>query len=372
MKRILLLLLAIVSGGIAIQAQTIHAILFCNTLDEKIGESCIVDHNISINEISVIAENIGYEIKYYDYYGEECSNENLRRTLSDLNCTSDDIVYFYYSGHGVHAASDPGSLPQMCLKYDSYEQEKFFPVKKVDEMLALKNPRLRLIMTDCCNNLAEWVSFKGFLSEEKTLTTTITKEESVNYKKLFLNNKGSIIVTGSKRGQVSWCTSAGGMFTLSFWETLYNVGTGKVKPEWDTLLQTVKEETLARTENKQEPYFSSNTTAVSGGTVPIPPQSGDNQIVGNDLESLFGAILNQNSSMTERAALAKRTYNTYFSADAKIEVVGRNLTTTVEFEDARIFINDMAISDNIRRVSIIRKHEDENGKIDYMIVHEIH
>lgn len=162
------------------------------------------------------------------------------------------------------------------------------------------------------------------------------------------------------------------MFTLSFWETLYNVGTGKVKPEWDTLLQTVKEETLARTENKQEPYFSSNTTAVSGGTVPIPPQSGDNQIVGNDLESLFGAILNQNSSMTERAALAKRTYNTYFSADAKIEVVGRNLTTTVEFEDARIFINDMAISDNIRRVSIIRKHEDENGKIDYMIVHEIH
>lgn len=371
MKKIILLLLAIVSGGIILQAQTIHAILFCNTLDEKIGESCIVDHNISFNEISVVAENIGYKIKFYDYYGEECSNENLRKVLSDLNCTSEDIVYFYYSGHGVHAASDPGSLPQMCLKYDSYEQEKFFPVKKVDEMLASKNPRLRLIMTDCCNNLAEWVSFKGFLSEATT-STTIKSAESVNYKKLFLNNKGSVIVTGSKRGQVSWCTSAGGMFTLSFWEALYNVGMGKVKPEWDALLQTVKQETLARSGNKQEPYYSSNTTAISGGAVPAPTQTDNSPIVGNDLESLFSAILNQSSSITERAVLAKKTYNTYFSSDAKIEVVGRNLTTTVEFEDARIFINDMAISDNIRRVSIIKKHEDENGKIDYMIVHEIH
>lgn len=73
---------------ISSKAQVLHLIEFCNTLDEKIGASCIRDHDIVRNEASILADYIEYDIQYYDYFGAACSRENLMSVLNDINVTN--------------------------------------------------------------------------------------------------------------------------------------------------------------------------------------------------------------------------------------------------------------------------------------------
>lgn len=370
MKNIIISVIAALLVSVSVDAQTLHAIIFCNTLDEKIGTSCLVDHNLVRSEISYIADNIGYDIKYYDCSGHDCSKEKLMSILSDLNCINDDIVFFYYTGHGVHAAADPGSFPQMCLKYHSYDEDKFVPVKTVDELIAKKSPRFRLIVTDCCNNIADWVSAKGYITEMNG-ASIYKEEDAANYKKLFLNQTGSIMVTSSKKGQVSWCTAqAGGAFTLSFWDNLYQVGIGKLTPDWNTVLNSVKKTTLSRTSNKQEPYFTCNVA--NSNTNPSQNGSGNSTNTDSSLSSILTKLLDSSSSTSVRVQYADDVYKQYFSTDAKVEVVGRNTTTTVAFEDANVFLDRLSLSKKIRKVNVIRESKNSVGKINYLIVHEVY
>ncbi|MDE5560654.1 MAG: caspase family protein, partial [Bacteroidaceae bacterium] len=157
-----------------------------------------------VEELGVIEAAVDCEEDWHVYIGDDCTKPNLEKVLSDMRCSSNDVVFFYYSGHGVHAKADPadGWLPQMCLNYRSYNQDKFVPVTYVREQLKSKGARLNIIMTDCCNNEAEWVTVKGMLLQQKGIPQT-DKMDVAKLKKLFLDSKGTIIATSSKRGQVS-------------------------------------------------------------------------------------------------------------------------------------------------------------------------
>ena len=69
----------------------------------------------------------------------------------------DDIVFFFYGGHGTHAfnnADDP--WPQMCMNTNI--ESLFMPVASVDKLIAAKQPKLRIILTNCCNKEQTGVS----------------------------------------------------------------------------------------------------------------------------------------------------------------------------------------------------------------------
>ena len=112
----------------------IYPIVFCNTIDANIGVSCANDQKRFTQQLGIIETALGQgcEVDQMNYYtGNECNKPNLERAISDLHCTSNDVIFFYYSGHGIHAKADTSDdwLPQMCLTYQSYDQDKFVPVK---------------------------------------------------------------------------------------------------------------------------------------------------------------------------------------------------------------------------------------------------
>ena len=155
MKRILFIIVVITTIICpSIEADTpvkIHAIVFCNTNDPKIGESCENDQKRFVEELGIIQDALDCDVDWMNVYtGKECNKPNLEKALSNLSCNSNDVIFFYYSGHGVHAKSDvaEGWLPQMCLIYESYDQDKFVPVTDVMKALESKPARLKLIMTD--------------------------------------------------------------------------------------------------------------------------------------------------------------------------------------------------------------------------------
>lgn len=352
-------------------AQTFHLILFCNTTDEKIGESCVKDHNLVYQEASTIADYLGYEVKYYDYNGHNCSRENLMGLLSDLNCAPKDIVMFYYSGHGVHSASDPGSFPQMCLKYSGYQQDKFVPVRIVKEALDKKNAQLSIILTDCCNNIADWVSAKGYF-DGMGKASKIREVNAIHYRQLFSQQKGSIIITGSKKGQYSLCNKNGGYFTLSFFAVMDQVGLGKVKPDWNQVAKCIAVSTLNITGNRQEPFGSINVSKVNGDSPNGNGNSGSSFETTSRVQNLFKSLLDKRTSLTDRFSIADNAKDVLFARNAKIRVVGRDQKTTIAVDDVDTYLSKISLDKKIISVSVLKENTDATDKYSYLVVHEVY
>ena len=76
----------------------IYPIVFCNTIDGNIGVSCANDQKRFAQQLGIIETALGQgcEVDQMNYYtGNECNKPNLERAISDLHCTSNDVIFFY-------------------------------------------------------------------------------------------------------------------------------------------------------------------------------------------------------------------------------------------------------------------------------------
>ncbi len=366
-------------------AQKIHAIVFCNTTDPNIGSTCKVDHDQFTKTIGDIAFNIDYEAILTSRIGEECTKENLMSVIQNLNTTDKDIIFFYYSGHGAHAEGDNDYYPQMCLKYPASQQDKWVPSRIVNELLSNKPASMRIVMTDCCNNIASWVTPKTV----SVLSKGMSKANEVDpelFKKLFVQTKGNIMVTSSKKGQTSGCNSDGGFFSIIFWEELSEVVNGKKAADWHSLMASVKKGTLEISGNKQEPYYNLNLSgsgAGSAASATTTPQPASTQVINHPqpafvnpfasqstLTDMLSSLINTNIDLNTRVLSIKNIVATYFSQDAKVAVVGRDMKTIVDYVPVADFLRNITMAGNIQLVNIIE--QTTNGyKINYLKVHEV-
>ena len=185
MKRIAFIVLVFTLMAGAAYGGTFHAIIFANTQDANIGESVAVDYGRMSIEMTTIAKSIGYPIKKYFYYGtkDKFSRGNLSAVISSLNCSQDDIIFFYYSGHGGRAANGNNKFPEMCLNVNEpLTVSHLYPLMDVYQKLKDKNARLTLVMGDLCNSV-----INGYFRDTNTSkgATVLSKETCDVYKNLF-------------------------------------------------------------------------------------------------------------------------------------------------------------------------------------------
>ncbi len=370
MKKLLVLVVCALCAYIA-NAQKIIAIGFCNTLDDRIGKTCKIDMDNFVEELGILGSYIDYDVEYHKFVGEECSKPNLERILSSINCSNKDIIYFYYSGHGTHADGQKDRFPQMCLKYNVYQQSNFVALRTVHEKLQSKPARLKVLMADCCNNIVPGITPRALSKEGGN--TEITDAAAGYYKKLFLTKTGSVILTSSKLGQTSGCDEiSGGTFSSSFWDVLAEIGRGKIPPTWEKLTEYAKEVTLYRSSNKQEPDFDLGNLVNSTTTPPTPTPIVN--VVTPDQPALADAIkplLDTSKSRDYRLSLVNGIVAQYFSPNAMVTTVGRNLTTNIDYENITKFLKRLCVTERIKQINIISATQGADGKTSYMKVHEI-
>lgn len=366
MKKVLVLAFVAMSMIVGnANAQTVHVINFCNTLDPEIG--CDVDYERTTREAALIAGFLDYGINYYHGEGEDCSNDNLMTTLNSLDCGKDDIVIFYYSGHGSRSNKDKSEYPQLCLKHPAYQQDKWVPMQTVIDKLQSKKARFTLLISDCCNKAQHFTTAKSEMSGNGG---NISENEQIKsiYRKLFLENKGMVIVTSSKQGQVSYPTvKNGGLFSYVFFETaLYGACNGLIPATWENVLNTVS----MITSEYQEPYYEINL--IPNQPAPSAP-SQVSPVVAVDPNFAYelSELLDSAHSMEWRLEQADYLANKFFTAEAKVATVGRNGTTVIEYESARDFLHRIAVSKLIQKINVIKEMTDATGKRNYIKVQEI-
>ncbi len=361
-------------------AQKLHKIIFAATDDKRIGSSVKVDNDNAINEIDAIAGYIGYEVVDYVYNGSRCTKENLLTVLNGLNCSSQDIVFFYYSGHGVHpdgALED--KFPQMCLNTNI--ESMFVPVRQVEDILKTKPQKLRIIITDCCNNKNSSVTVKNIMDGGKG-ATIVKGSVADNYRRLFVNARGKVMATSSEVGQTSGCayfqdgSDAGGIYSFFFWGLLQKYCEETTAPTWATIINSVKLEVAKFTKQEQKPDDSLEVSgeeggsASGGGTVPSPPiptPTPENATT-SPLSQALAQLLTYD--MDTRIARINSILQSCFKGGGTVVTVGRNLKTVVDYESAEKFLRRLTTNLNILRINVIKEEMDKNGK-PYVTVHEM-
>lgn len=352
----------------------IYPIVFCNTLDKKIGKSCLSDKERFSTELAAIQAAIGCDDVDWSniYEGTECSKENLEAVLEDLSCTDNDVIFFYYSGHGARSSKTADSewMPQLCLKYESYDEDKFVSAKEVFDTLKAKNPRLLIFLTDCCNDKKEWVSHKSLIDEAEEIEVESMDVKAL--KKLFYDSKGTVAATSSKVGQTSGGVDRGGLFSLAFWSEMYRISQSQAGPDisWESLMNATIQRTLRDTKNEQEPVSEVN---IAGSPVTPPIVNPVNVVVTNndvELKNSLMTLLDKKVSPLAREDRIPGIISRFFTDRATVTIVGRNGNVKFRPQPVTDYLDELALSKSVNGL-IIKESEKIDGKYSNINLIEI-
>ena len=159
----------------------------------------------------------------------------FEKWLTQQRVQPDDVLFFYFTGHGFRTDKSPSIWPNLYLPS---KKESLASHSLINKILQ-KGAGLSIILTDCCNNvlsIGEPLPFFSSLHIKKVRH----HKNLLSYKKLFSKSKGVIIASGSRPGKKAYAdTFKGGFFTEEFLKSLKSE-LSKSKPCWRHILKKAK------------------------------------------------------------------------------------------------------------------------------------
>ncbi len=228
-------------------------LIVANTNDPEVGSSAVLDVSRVVNTFDTIAHFMGIQMpKPVIISGATYDKAHVQKAIRDLRPDVNDIVVFYYSGHGFRKKQDPRQFPYIDLrpKPDSTYNVNSLNIKDIYDSIRLKpkSARLNIVLSDCCNTIPTAAKKKG-----KSIVAERGMEDwsGENAAKLFINTTASILLTAADVGEEASCDSTvGSFFTIYFKAALENnlVKTNK-NPDWNQVVKETKEETAFKVQH---------------------------------------------------------------------------------------------------------------------------
>ncbi|NGX43804.1 MAG: hypothetical protein K940chlam7_02108 [Chlamydiae bacterium] len=223
-------LLCFFAGG---ECGDVVAILMCDTHADNIEQPVAMDLKNMCEEVARIATYTKRDLKELIYTGDELFPEQVLDDVKGLAFHPDDIVIFYFSGHGYRTESKDGN-PWPNMFFTMANQAVDYDL--VCQILYSKNPRLLITIADCCNN---YMDERGAppVVKGKVYSKAETTHVKKNYQELFLNTEGLIMIRSSEVGEYSWCMNRGAIYTLALLDSIKLETLKQHGVSWDSLLE---------------------------------------------------------------------------------------------------------------------------------------
>jgi Caspase domain len=219
-------------------------VIVADTLDKKIGKSAAADLKNMKETVGELCDKIGIRKENFRLQvlaGKQCEKKNVIAAVNKITPGVNDIVIFYYSGHGfrVNSVDTFPHIKATSINTDSVNIVKNSLRIKEDifDKIKLKKARLTLVISDCCNDDIGRPKDQGPKPPKTRGGDWVLNEK--NTRDLFLNEKPvSILVTAAKNGERALCDFAyNSYFSFSFLASLKQfTGKGENNVSWDKLL----------------------------------------------------------------------------------------------------------------------------------------
>jgi hypothetical protein len=259
--------LALVSHGA--WAQTLHAIIVADTNDIAIGAS--KDEKDILQLVDDIRQNTCLQPQITTIDGAAVAQggggyDKVKSAIENLPVTPNDVVLFYYSGHGASPEDSPEPWPGLGVEGQTTPRSRWIKLAWVKDTLKQKNPRFFIAMADACN---------VFLSGGSRGHKPKGAQRSA-YEQLFLGYSGYIVASSSIPEQYSFGgNDTGGLFTRQFLKSLFE-GLNSPSPDW-TSIMTQATQTIPIShpkQNMQQPQAEVQVTKSKGtakNACSVPP-----------------------------------------------------------------------------------------------------
>ncbi len=210
-------LLFIYCSSLSLEAKEstrLHIILVTDLKADGIEDGVEKDLKRIQKELGTIAKYTELEVSQKLFLGKRSDPKKLSAHLSDLQVNPDDVIFFYFSGHGYRTKLDE-KHEWPSLSFENADVGIRF--EEIANALQAKHARLILLFADCCNNKMSLSSApKTFKPKPKFHRLEIKKDMKAGYRKLFLQAHGTLMIASAKAGEYSYTDDdVGSMFTIA-------------------------------------------------------------------------------------------------------------------------------------------------------------
>ena len=206
----------------------------------------ILDELETISEYTELRLNLNLFI-HEDYNSQILSN------LKEIPINSDDVVFFYYSGHG-YRDDDKDTRENPWPNLHITLEDKGIDHRTITEILEANKPKLLFSLVNSCNKITKsGIELVKNGLGYRTGSELLRKE---NYKKLFLETSGVIISSSAIPGQFSYRKpNAGTLFLDALLTSLHEEVEEVEYPDWEIIFQRTAEKTQVASKGKQYPQY---------------------------------------------------------------------------------------------------------------------
>ena len=196
-------------------SNTIHFLLFTDTDDSRVGSAAEQTNRYFQNTfVSKLQRHTDMRVKTYYGSGTNFTLANLNSAIANLRTGSNDVIFFYYAGHGYNRGYS--NFPTVTLGRSgepiSSRRKNLIDIYNT---LKGKNHRLLVVMGEACNKI--YASRNNFRSGRLAVNFDPYEDEGRHFRELFVDARGDYLMSSSQRDQLSHlATGQPGYFTCAF------------------------------------------------------------------------------------------------------------------------------------------------------------
>jgi Caspase domain len=227
-KHLSWILLCLCCAASPVRAQTLHVISAVDIHDFDLGAWFGVNSDHVETSTKYLATAADLKLKFTKITNPERKTiacQAILDSVRSLQVQPDDVVLFYYSGHGFRPEDqrDSSNIFPWFVCDDFPPPGKTPNLMDVHAALLQKHARLTITIADACNN---------FLQEGVAAPRMARIEGAARIKAMLRQFRGGLVMSGSKRGQFSYYFTTGGYFTNQLLEVLENPLEGSPSQLW--------------------------------------------------------------------------------------------------------------------------------------------
>lgn len=391
MKKLIFIFMLCLLWSTGVYAKTIHWLTFIDTMDRNVGEidksSRQLLYSRWIDLVNSTLKNNGYSVDIIDVYDSKTTPENCKTIVNNLNCGAEDIVVFYYIGHGTENTG-ASRFPLMLM--GQVNPNKFIPLSWVHKALKSKGARLTVTIGMCCNARQGVAGRVDPTFSANYGNTYVSEEQSNCIKKMFLNYRGDILITSASPNESSWaCGTPIGptdYFTYRLIDQFNNELPELSNPTWNSMMESIKEDVYNDVSNNvglqnqapgstQTPIWETNLTSASAPspTTPDKPNTervSDKSEMLNTLTNVMSYLSSTKVSPKERITLVGKVEQA-FTSNAIVRIMSQDGNVVIDKENISIFLGRIATSRLLENVIVVDATANDSG-INSLRVREVY